>query len=214
MISDLKKRALWILKTLRKSYPDAHCELKFKNPLELLVATVLSAQCTDKRVNMVTENLFKKYKTSRDYAKAPLRELEGYVRSTGFYKNKARNIQKTAQIITEKFSSKVPDTMEELVALPGVGRKTANVILGNVFGKNEGIVVDTHVSRITQLLGLTSQRTPEKIEMDLIELIPKKDWTPISHFFIWHGRRCCVARRPDCPHCSLRSQCPHGLKHG
>lgn len=213
MEKDLKKRALWILKTLRKTYPNAHCELNHKNPLELLIATVLSAQCTDKRVNLVTQNLFKKYKKASDYARAPLEGLEQDVRSTGFYRNKARNIQKTAQTIHHQFKGKVPETMEELVTLPGVGRKTANVILGNAYGKNEGVVVDTHVSRISRLLGLTHEKTPEKIEQDLMTLFPKKDWTQLSHFLIWHGRRLCVARRPDCPHCPLQPQCPFGLQH-
>jgi len=207
---DLQKRALWILKTLKKTYPNAHCELNYRTPLDLLIATILSAQCTDKRVNLVTQDLFKKFNKASDYAQAPIRELETAVRSTGFYRNKARNIQGAARMITERFGGRVPETMEDLVRLPGVGRKTANVVLGNGFGRSEGVVVDTHVSRITRLLGLTRHKDPEKIERDLMKLIPKKDWTLISHLLIWHGRRCCVARRPDCCHCSLMSQCPYG----
>jgi len=212
MEKNIKKRALWILKTLKKTYPAAKCELNFKNPLELLIATVLSAQCTDKRVNLVTQDLFKKYRKVSDYSRAPSSELEQDIRSTGFYKNKTKSIQGASKVIITEHKGKVPGTMEELVKLPGVGRKTANVILGTAFGKSEGVVVDTHVSRITQLLGVTHNKNPEKIEKDLMELFPRNEWTHLSHLFIWHGRRCCVARRPDCFHCSLRPQCPYGLK--
>jgi len=212
MIKDIKKRSLWVLKALKKTYPTAHCELNYSSPFELLIATILSAQCTDKRVNLVTEELFKKYKKPSDYAQAPIKELEESVRSTGFYRNKARNIQGASKVITEKFHSKVPETMEELVALPGVGRKTANVVLGNAFGKSEGVVVDTHVTRITRLLGFTRNTDAVKIERDLVKLVPKKDWTLVSHLLIWHGRRCCVARRPDCAHCILKTECPYGIK--
>lgn len=209
---DLKKRALWIFKTLGKTYPDAHIELDFKNPLELFVATVLSAQCTDKRVNIVTPALFKKYRKADDYAKTPLTKFESEIRSTGFYKNKAKNIKEACRVMVGKHKGRVPDTMEELVRLPGVGRKTANVILGNAYGKNEGVVVDTHVLRISRLLGLTSQKDPEKIELDLMGLYPRRDWTQLAHLIVRHGRRCCIARRPDCLHCSLRPQCPFGIK--
>ncbi len=212
MIKDPKRRSLWVLKALKQTYPTAHCELNYRSPFELLIATILSAQCTDKRVNLVTEGLFKKYKNPADYVQAPIKELEESVRSTGFYRNKARNIQGAAKAITEKFKGKVPETMEELVGLPGVGRKTANVVLGNAFGKSEGVVVDTHVTRISRLLGFTRNTDAVKIERDLVKLIPKKDWTLVSHLLIWHGRRLCVARRPDCGHCILKTECPHGVK--
>jgi endonuclease-3 len=213
MTKNLKKRAAWIFKNLQKTYPDAHCELTHRSPLELLVATILSAQCTDKRVNLVTKDLFKKYRSSKDYANAPLRELEQRIRSTGFYRNKALNIQRACRDITEKYKGKVPDTMEELTRLAGIGRKTANVILGTAFGRTEGIVVDTHVIRISRLLGLTKEKDAVKIEQDLIKLFPKKNWNLLSHLITWHGRRCCVARRPDCLHCVLRIQCPYGVQY-
>lgn len=197
----------------RKTYPDAHCELDFTNPLELLVATILSAQCTDKRVNMVTKELFRRYRTAQDYASAPLPRLEEAIRSTGFYRNKARSIQQCCRKLVERHGGKVPDTMEELTALDGIGRKTANVILGNAFGKNEGVVVDTHVRRLSNRLGLTRQQDPEKIEQDLIKLVPRKDWTLWSHWLIWHGRRRCSALKPDCAHCEMETICPKiGLK--
>ncbi len=212
MEKDLKKRARWIFNALKKTYPKAKCELNHKNPLELLVATVLSAQCTDKRVNLVTRSLFKKYKRVNDYAKTPLEKFETEIHSTGFYKNKAKNIKDACQVIVGTYQGKVPDTMGALVKLPGVGRKTANVILGNAYGKNEGVVVDTHVMRLSKLLRLTKQANPEKIEIDLMELFPRKEWTLLSHLLIWHGRALCAARRPDCEHCSLARQCPFGLK--
>lgn len=212
MEKNLARRAGWIFKTLRKTYPNAHCELNYKNSLELLVATVLSAQCTDKRVNLVTQELFKKYKTARDYASGPLTKLEAMIRSTGFYKNKSKNIRGACRAIEKEFGGRVPETMAALVSLPGLGRKSANVILGNVFGKQEGITVDTHVIRLSNLLGLTQERNPERIERDLMKLFPIKNWTLISHLLVWHGRRCCVARRPDCLHCPVRPNCPAGLK--
>lgn len=198
---------------LRKTYPDAHCELDFTNPLELLVATILSAQCTDKRVNLVTKELFRRHRTAHDYARAPLPQLEEAIRSTGFYRNKARSIQQCCRKLVERHGGKVPDTMEELTALDGIGRKTANVILGNAFGKNEGVVVDTHVRRLSNRLGLTRQQDPEKIERDLTTLVPQKDWTVWSHWLIWHGRRRCAALKPDCAHCEVETICPKiGLK--
>jgi endonuclease III len=191
-------------------YPDAHTELDFRNPLQLLVATILSAQCTDKRVNMVTPALFKKYRTAKDYANAPQAELEKAIRSTGFYRNKTKSIRAAMRAIAEKHGGKIPDTMEQLRALPGVGRKTANVVLGNAFGKNEGIVVDTHVGRLSQRLGLTKHKDPEKIERDLMKLVPREHWTDWSHWLIWHGRRRCYARKPDCSRCEVFRLCPSG----
>jgi endonuclease-3 len=205
--ANLKKDAAWFLKSLKKTYPNAHCELDHTNPFELMIATILSAQCTDKRVNIVTKKLFEEMSEPSEYAKAPLSKIEKLVHSTGFYRNKAKNIKANCKILIEEYGGQVPQTMEELVALPGVGRKTANVILGNAFGKSEGVVVDTHVSRISQLLGLTKAKTPEKIEKDLIHLFPRKSWTLLSHLLIWHGRACCVARRPRCIECTLKKRC-------
>jgi endonuclease-3 len=206
----VRERVAQLLEVWPEVYPDAHCELDFKNPLELLVATILSAQCTDKRVNMVTPALFKKYRTAADYAKAPQPELERAIRSTGFFRNKTKSIRAATSTIDKKFGGKVPDSMEELRELPGVGRKTANVVLGNAFGKNEGIVVDTHVARLSQRLGLTKQKDAEKIERDLIKLVPREHWTNWSHWLIWHGRRRCYARKPDCAHCEVFRLCQSG----
>jgi len=206
----VRERVAQLLEVWPEVYPDAHCELDFKNPLELLIATILSAQCTDKRVNMVTPALFKKYRTAADYAKAPQPELERAIRSTGFFRNKTKSIRAATSTIDKKFGGKVPDSMEELRELPGVGRKTANVVLGNAFGKNEGIVVDTHVARLSQRLGLTKQKDAEKIERDLIKLVPREHWTNWSHWLIWHGRRRCYARKPDCAHCEVLRLCPSG----
>jgi endonuclease-3 len=206
------KRALEILARLKATYPDAHCELDFSSPLELLVATILSAQCKDKRVNLVTKSLFKKYRTARDYAEAPVGELEAEIKSTGFYRNKARSIQQACRALVEKHGGEVPRSMEALVELGGVGRKTANVVLGNAFGLAEGIVVDTHVMRLAGLLGLSGEKDPVKIEVDLQKLVPQEDWTLASHLLIWHGRRRCVARRPDCARCEIKSLCPAGRK--
>ncbi len=207
-----EERAAAIIRELRRVYPTAHCELDFKTPLQLLVATILSAQCTDKRVNMVTPALFKTYKTAGDFADVPQEELEKAVQSTGFFRNKAKSIRGAAAAIVEKHGGQVPRTMEELTALPGVGRKTANVVLGNAFGINEGVVVDTHVSRLSQRLGLTKQKTPEKIEIDLVKLVPREHWTDFSHWLIWHGRRRCYARKPDCEHCEIQDVCPSAFK--
>ncbi len=208
------KRVRSILTTLQRTYPQAHCELTYSNPLELLIATILSAQCTDSRVNEVTRSLFQRYRTAADYAHAPLSELEQAIRSTGFYRNKARNIQACCRALVERHGGQVPRTMEELTALEGVGRKTANVVLGNAFGLNEGIVVDTHVRRVAQRLGLTRQKDPDKIEQELMQKVPRDQWTQFSHWLIWHGRRRCSARKPDCPHCELRAWCPSASSFG
>ena len=206
----IRDRVAQLLKAWPKIYPDAHTELNFKNPLELLIATILSAQCTDKRVNMVTPLLFKKYRSAKDYAAAPQAELENAIKSTGFFRNKTKSIRGATSTIASKFGGKVPDSMEKLRELPGVGRKTANVVLGNAFGINEGIVVDTHVIRLSQRLGLTKQKDPEKIERDLMEVVPKKYWAIWSHWLIWHGRRRCYARKPDCANCEVFRLCPSG----
>ncbi|MGB8343049.1 MAG: endonuclease III, partial [Chthoniobacterales bacterium] len=206
------ERAKKLVEALPKVYPDAHCELDFKTPLQLLIATILSAQCTDKRVNMVTPALFKRYRSAADFAKARPADLEKAIQSTGFFRNKAKSIRAASAAIEREHGGKVPRTMAELHALPGVGRKTANVVLGNAFGINEGIVVDTHVVRLSQRLGLTKQKGPEKIERDLMKLIPRKHWTDWSHWLIWHGRRRCFARKPDCRHCEVLELCPSGKK--
>ncbi len=206
-----KERASAVLQRLKLVYPDAHCELDHTNALELLVATILSAQCTDKRVNIVTKSLFAKYKTAKDYATADLATLEEEIKSTGFFRNKAKNIQAAAQTIVDRFSGEVPQTMDELVSLEGVGRKTANVVLCTAFGINVGIVVDTHVIRLSRLLGLTSKaKTPDAvaIEKDLMKLIPQCDWGLFSHLLVWHGRRRCSARKPACAECELADICP------
>jgi endonuclease-3 len=197
-----------IIAGLKKAYPDAHCELDHTNPLELLAATILSAQCTDKRVNLVTADLFKKYRKAADYAQAPLAELERAIKSTGFFRNKAKSIKTCCQVIMEKHGGEVPRTMEELTQLGGVGRKTANVVLGNVFNINCGVVVDTHVTRLSQRLGLTKETAPEKIEQELMKLVSQEEWTMFSHWLIWHGRRRCSARNSDCPNCEIKALCP------
>jgi endonuclease III len=202
-----------VISALEAAYPQAHCELDHSNPLELLVATILSAQCTDKRVNIVTEKLFKKYRSAKDFAGASLPELENDIRSTGFYRNKARNIKSACADIVAKHGGNVPQNMEELVQLGGVGRKTANVVLGNAFGINVGVVVDTHVGRLSHRLGLTGHRAPEQIEQDLMALVPREKWALFSHLLIWHGRRRCFARRPDCGNCEVLKLCPRiGVK--
>ena len=203
-----QERTNQILEELRRTYPDAHCELNFSSPLELLIATILSAQCTDKQVNIVTADLFKKYRTAEDYAHADLAELESDIKRIGLFRNKAKSIKACCAQIVEKHGGEVPQTMEALVALPGVGRKTANVVLGNAFDIQEGVVVDTHVARLTQRLGLTKETTPEKIEAEMMELIPRKDWALFSHWIIWHGRRRCFARGPQCGECEVRTLCP------
>ncbi len=197
-----------ICEVLAETYPSETCALHHRNALELLVATILSAQCTDERVNLVTKPLFETYRSAKDYARAPIADLEAAIRSTGFFHNKARSIQEACQRIVEAYGGLVPDSMEELLTLRGVARKTANVLLGTWFRKNEGVVVDTHVHRITTRLGLTSQKTPEKIEQELMALLPREAWTDFSHRVIWHGRRVCDARKPECERCPLDSLCP------
>jgi endonuclease-3 len=197
-----------LLSRLDATYPDAHCELNFSSPLELLVATILSAQCTDQRVNLVTTRLFQTYRTAQDYALAPLADLESAIRSTGFFRNKARNIQVCCQALLDRHGGEVPRSMVELTALAGVGRKTANVLLGNAFGVNDGVVVDTHVARLSARLGLSPATTPENIESHLITLVPREQWTQFSHWLIWHGRRRCNARKPDCVRCEISDLCP------
>lgn len=208
MRPDEKLRARKIIARLKKAYPDARCSLNYSNPLELLVATILSAQCTDERVNIVTADLFSKYQKAEDYMNAPQSELERDIHSTGFYRNKAKAIQGACRVIVERHGGRVPDSLEELIALPGVARKTANVVLGNAFGKATGIVVDTHVSRLSERLGLSSHKQPEKIERDLMALAPREEWVDLAHLLIWHGRRVCFARKPNCPGCVIRHLCP------
>jgi endonuclease-3 len=209
--TERKARARRIISRLKRQYPDATCALQHRNALELVVATILSAQCTDARVNMVTPHLFAKYRTAADYAAADPRVLEQEIQSTGFFRNKTKSIIGMAQALVERHNGEVPQTMEELTALPGVGRKTANVILGTWFRKNEGVVVDTHVQRLTRLLGLTRQEDPVKIEHELMEIVPRDDWTWFSHTLIHHGRAVCIARRPRCADCVLNRLCPSSL---
>ena len=197
-----------VLIALDRTYPDAHCELNYSNPLELLIATILSAQCTDKRVNLVTAELFKKHHSAADYANAKPAELEQAIKTTGFFRNKTKSIQACCRALVEQHGGEVPRTMEELTQLGGVGRKTANVVLGNAFGINEGVVVDTHVARLSQRLGLTKQKDAEKIEQELMKLVPREQWTMFSHWLIWHGRRRCDARKPDCAACEIKALCP------
>ncbi|HXE75572.1 MAG TPA: endonuclease III [Candidatus Xenobia bacterium] len=201
-------RALEVLRRLRLEYPNATTALKWRNPYELLVATILSAQSTDERVNMVTPALFERYPTPADLAAARPEELERLIHSTGFFRNKTRNLLGMANAVVERFGGRIPDTLDELVTLPGVGRKTANVVLGTAFGKNEGVVVDTHVTRLSQRLGFTRHKDPEKIEQDLMNLFPREDWTDLSHTLILHGRAVCQARRPRCEDCVVSNLCP------
>jgi endonuclease-3 len=211
--TDKATRAGKITAGLIKTYPDAHCELNHSNPLELLIATILSAQCTDKRVNLVTPGLFKRYPSAAAYATAPAAELEEVIKSTGFFRNKTKSIKAACRALVEKHGGQVPRTMEELRELGGVGRKTANVVLGNAFNANCGVVVDTHVARLSQRFGFTAEESPEKIEQVLIELIPQDQWTLFSHLLIWHGRRRCYARNPDCANCEIKDLCPRiGVK--
>lgn len=196
-----------LLRGLKKSYPDPVCALTHSSPLELVVATILSAQCTDARVNKVTPALFKRYRTANDYAESLPEELESLIRSTGFYRNKAKSIRGMARMLVERYNGQVPKVMEMLLELPGVARKTANVVLGTAFGISEGVVVDTHVTRLSERLGLSRQNSAEKIEKDLMKIIPKEDWTWFSHALITHGRQVCMARNPNCPGCPVRKQC-------
>lgn len=204
----LKARLGKIIAALKQAYPNAHCELNFSSPLELLVATILSAQCNDKQVNIVTEALFKKYRTAKDYAQADVADLEQAIKRIGLYRNKAKSIRACCRSIVDLHHGRVPDSMEALIELQGVGRKTANVVLGNAFNRNCGVVVDTHVARLSARLGLTREKTPEKIEQALMKLVPQADWAMFSHWLIWHGRRRCFARNPDCPDCEIKGLCP------
>ena len=205
---ELKKRTRWIIRRLKRAYPGAKCSLNHSNPFELLVATILSAQCTDERVNIVTADLFRKYKKPEDYLKVAPRELEKDIQSTGFFRNKTKSIQGTAKLLTEQYGGEVPHTMDELLELPGVARKTANVVLGNAFGIKAGVVVDTHVTRLSHRLALSQEKTAEKIEQDLIPIVPKKDWVIFPHLMIYHGRKICKARNPLCEECTIEKLCP------
>jgi len=207
-LADLKLRARKIIRSLKRAYPDAKCSLNHSNAFELLIATILSAQCTDARVNVVTQDLFRKYRKPEDYLKVSEKELQQDIRTTGFFRNKTKSIQGTAKALTEKYRGKVPQTMDQLLELPGVARKTANVVLGNAFGIRSGVVVDTHVTRLSRRLGITEQKTAEKIELDLVAIVPKKDWVIFSHLLIAHGRAVCKARNPLCAECVVERLCP------
>jgi endonuclease-3 len=212
-VEQRRARVTRILPVLMRTYPEAKCSLDHSNPLELIVATILSAQCTDERVNIVTKDLFRTYRSAADYARAATARLERAIQSTGFYRNKAKSLRGMAQALVERHGGKVPDTMEELVELPGVGRKTANVVLGNAFGKNVGVVVDTHVTRLANRLGLTKHKIDAvKIEHDLMQVVPQERWTLWSHLLIHHGRAICQARKPRCTQCPIRDDCPAGQK--
>ncbi|HEV2835992.1 MAG TPA: endonuclease III [Pyrinomonadaceae bacterium] len=207
-MDELKKRVREVIRRLKRAYPDAKTSLNHTNPFELLIATILSAQCTDERVNIVTADLFRKYRQPEDYLKVPARELEKDIQSTGFFRNKTKSIQGTSKVLSEEYGGQVPHTMDELLELPGVARKTANVVLGNAFGIKAGVVVDTHVTRLSHRLGFTQQKTAEKIEQDLIEIVPKKEWVIFPHLMIYHGRKICKARNPLCAECVIEKQCP------
>ncbi len=206
--ADEKRYAAKVVRRLRREYPDATCSLDFKTPLELLVATVLSAQCTDVRVNQVVKPLFRKYRSAADYAAAALPALEKDIQSTGFFRNKAKNIKACCRVLVDSYGGQVPDDLQRLVQLPGIGRKTANVILGTGFSKAAGVAVDTHVGRLSRRLGLSAEKDPGKVEKDLIAVLPKKEWIVFSHRMIQHGRRYCLARKPKCEECPLESICP------
>jgi len=206
-----KARAEQIIKLLKRAHPDAKCALNHSNPFELLVATILSAQCTDERVNKVTADLFRKYRKPEDYLKVPATELQEDIRTTGFFRNKTKSIQGACSMLVDEFHGQVPKTMDELLKLPGVARKTANVVLGVAYGIPAGVVVDTHVTRVSRRLGLTKQKDAVKIEQDLIELVPRKDWIIFSHLLIFHGRRICKARRPLCEECQVEKLCPSSM---
>lgn len=201
-------RTAAIIYKLQNTYPNARCELNYSSPLELLIATILSAQCTDKQVNIVTSYLFKKYRTASDYIEVHLEELQNDIKRIGLFRNKSKSIQKCCRSLIENHGGSVPANMKSLIALAGVGRKTANVVLGNAFNINEGVVVDTHVARLSNRLGFTLEKTPEKIEFNLQKLVPRNDWTMFSHWLIWHGRRRCSARNPDCSVCEIAELCP------
>ncbi len=202
-----KERAAKVLKVLKKTYPDARCELDFSNPLELVIGCILSAQCTDKRVNSVTPALFAKYRTAADWAAAPQAVLEQELHSTGFFRSKAKNIRALCRLLDEQYGGQVPDDFDALVKLPGIGRKTANVLMVSAFGK-PGIVVDTHMKRLANRLGFTREQNPDKIEKELQKIIPRKEWGAFSHAMVFHGRRCCYARKPACSQCPVREWCP------
>jgi endonuclease-3 len=208
MATELRQRARKVIRLLKRAYPDAKCSLNHTNAFELLIATILSAQCTDARVNIVTQDLFRKYRKPEDYLKVSAKELERDIRTTGFFRNKTKSIQGTAKVLTEEYGGEVPDTIKELLELPGVARKTANVVMGNAFGISSGVVVDTHVTRLSHRLGLSTQKTAEKIEQDLIAIVPKKDWVTFSHLMIAHGRAICKARNPLCAECIVEKLCP------
>jgi endonuclease III len=203
-----KKRTRNIIRTLKRAYPDAKCSLNHSNPFELLVATILSAQCTDDRVNIVTADLFRKYRKPEDYLKVSPRELEKDIQSTGFFRNKTKSIQGTSKMLTEEYGGRVPQTMDELLELPGVARKTANVVLGNAFDIKAGVVVDTHVTRLSHRLDLSQEKDPTKIERDLIEIVPRKEWVMFPHLLIAHGRKICRSRNPLCAECPVEKYCP------
>ena len=207
----LKRKAALISAALRKAYPDAHCELDFSTPLELAVGAILSAQCTDKRVNLVTPALFRKYRTAADWAKTPQDVLESEIRSTGFFRNKAKNIRALCAELEKNHGGRIPDDLDVLITLPGIGRKTANLLIATAYGK-PGIIVDTHFRRLSQRLGLTKNDDPDKIEFDLKALLPEKDWSDFSHCMVFHGRRCCFARKPNCPGCPVKDLCPSAGK--
>lgn len=211
MIDDIKEKTAEIIRRLKQEYPDAHCALNFSNPFELLVATILSAQCTDERVNIVTTNLFVKYRKPDDYLSVEADELERDIHSTGFFRNKAKSIRGASERIVNDFGGEIPQTMDELLTLDGVARKTANVVLGNAFNIASGVVVDTHVSRVSQRLALTENTIPPKIEKDLSELVPQSDWILFPHLLIAHGRKICQARRPKCEECILETLCLSSL---
>lgn len=212
MTADIKVRTLEIIKRLKRAYPDAHCALVHSTPFELMIATILSAQCTDLRVNIVTADLFRKYRGPQDFINVAQTELEKDIHSTGFYRNKAKNIQAACTRVIEVYGGEIPKTMEDLLTLGGVARKTANVVLGNAFGIASGVVVDTHVSRLSQRLGITENKTPEKIEQDLALIVPKKNWIMFPHWMIYHGRQVCDARKPKCDICVLSDICPSANK--
>jgi len=204
----LKTRTREVIRRLKRAYPGAKCSLNHTSPFELLIATILSAQCTDERVNIVTADLFRKYRKPEDYLNVSPRELEKDIQSTGFFRNKTKSIQGTSKMLSEQYGGEVPQTMDELLELPGVARKTANVVLGNAFSLNVGVVVDTHVTRLANRLGLSRNTNAEKIEQDLMQLVPQNQWTLFSHWLIWHGRRRCFARKPDCENCEIQKFCP------
>ena len=207
-LEELKARTRDIIRRLKRAYPNAKCSLNHSNPFELLIATILSAQCTDERVNIVTADLFRKYTKPEDYLKVSPRELEKDIQSTGFFRNKTKSIQGTSKLLTEEYGGQVPHTMDELLEFPGVARKTANVVLGNAFGIKAGVVVDTHVTRLSHRLALAQEKTAEKIEQELIPIVPRKDWVIFPHLMIWHGRKICKARNPLCAECVVEKQCP------